>query len=131
RLAFDRDDPRPLLAGALGHELLDPVPERSKAGRREKGQLVAAGAGGGAEERAETQRSVLGGSVGQRFVSRGRGALRERGEIETEERRRDGPEVGQRGESAADVGRVSEDPTKAIPGRQGIEGRAGVGDGRK
>ena len=53
RLADDRHDALPGLAGALGDELLGPVAEAGQTRRGEDGELVAAGQRGLADERAE------------------------------------------------------------------------------
>jgi len=97
RLVGHRQDPAPLLARALGDELLGPQAEAGDRLRDNEGQLVAAPQGELAERQTEPQARVrvrgikaLAGLLGHA------GSIEQRGELDADQRGGDQAEVRQR-----------------------------------
>ena len=104
RLADDRDDPLPRLAGRLCDELLGPVAEGGQVLAGEQRELVAAGERGLSEEGSEAQpriRRRVRRSACVRHLAR---TVQQPGEVDAVERRWHEPEDAERRVATTDVG---------------------------
>ena len=112
-----------VLAGALGHELLDPEAERRERGRERQRQLVASLEHGGADERAQGEPGI-GVVLLPAAVRHGRAGRVELGGIRADERRGHESEERQRRKPPADVGWVHEYVAVALGLGECLERRA-------
>ncbi len=130
RLADHRHDAAACLAGALGHELLDPVPERRQARRGEDRELVASRQRGLPQRRPELEAGVL---LGRETAGIGHDArpLQQRLEIDTVHGGRQQAKDGEGAVAAADVRRPLDDGPEALGASEVGKRRPGVGDGNE
>ncbi len=129
-LAVHGKDALPLLAGALGDELLEPSAEGGHPRGDGQGKLIAAGQTQLAEGSAEPQTGVVRrGHAGSARLGAGQPPVQELGHVGADEGRRDEPKVGEGRVAAADVGRVGEDAAEPVPARQLLQGRPLISDG--
>ena len=129
-LAVHRQDAAPVLARALGDQLLDPGAEGRPARPEGQGELVRAGqrrrAHAGAEGHAGAARRVA-----PRLVQLARRAGQQRFEVGADQGRGHQAEQRQRRVAPAHVGRVEEDAAVAAPGGQAFQRAARVGHGHE
>src|ERR1019366_5595014 len=128
--AIDGRDSLPQLAGGFGDQLLHPGAEVVDFRRREDGDLVAAGVGGGAEDEAELHSGIL----GRRLLGGGDGLGclgEEPGGFEAGDGGGNNAEVGQRGVAAADLRVTVKDGTESVGLGDLLHFGAGIGDGEE
>ena len=129
RLVGHRQEAGAGLAGAFGHELLEPHPERGDGRGHQQGDLVPSPPGQFAHRGAERHTGVLlGGHVRRAGAHHAECAVEQAGHIHALERRRHQAEVGERRVPAADVGEVEEHPAVAAPPALLDQRGPGIGD---
>jgi hypothetical protein len=132
RLVGDGQDARALLARGLGHELLDPQPERAERGIDGEGQLVAPVDGELTERQTQPQPAVgLRGVEGDAGLLGHARALQQRTDVGAHERGGHQPEGRQRAVAPADLRVTVEDAPELVLARELLDARARIGDGHE
>ena len=117
RLPDHRHDPAPRLAGALGHQLLDPIAEAGQARRSQDGQLVPAGDRRFSHRGTQPQAGIVGGRATARIGHLNR--PREQAfQVDAMQRRGQQPEHRKGAVAAADVRRPLDDGPESLRARQ-------------
>ena len=129
RLAVDRHDAVSLLAGALGNQLLDPRPQRLRPRRKRERQLVPAALRQHAERQAQSNgRVLLDVRLLQGLPTEFESSDQHRCDVETDERRRHEPEVGQGRIASANPGIVEKRADESFVRRAPRQRRVRVSD---